>query len=103
MDITGGKSNILPGLLVGSIAGYCLPMSESKAAGENKAPAKESMGIMEWIANSRLNPMQKLSDDEYQHMLREKQIRAEAEIALLDEQIARLKAEANRTTEQSKS
>lgn len=61
------------------------------------------MGIMEWIANSRLNPMQKLSDDEYKHMLREKQIRAEADIALLDEQISRLKAETTHGTEQSTS
>jgi len=52
----------------------------------------EQKSIGQWLADSRLNPMQKLSDEQYMTMLREKQIRTEADIALLDEQIAELKA-----------
>ena len=59
------------------------------------SPEDEQKSIGQWLADSRLNPMQKLSDEQYMTMLREKQVRNEADIALLDEQIAQLRAEDN--------
>ena len=39
-----------------------------------------------------LNPMKSLSDKEYEDLLREKLLRVDAEIAVLDDQIAGLRA-----------
>jgi hypothetical protein len=39
-----------------------------------------------------LSPMKSLSDDEYENLLQDKLLKVEAEIALLDEQIAGLRA-----------
>jgi len=87
----GGRSNIIPGIIVGSAVGYLQTrfIEQRNITTTDTAP----MGIGQWIADSRLNPMQKLSDEQYKAMLLEKQVRAEAEIAMLDEQIAKLKAD----------
>lgn len=47
------------------------------------------------LAKSRFSPMKVLSNEEYAAMLREKQIRIEAEIALIDEDIAHLRQSRN--------
>lgn len=45
------------------------------------------------VADSKWGPMKVLSDEEYQNMLREKLLRVNAEIALVDESIERLREE----------
>lgn len=45
------------------------------------------------LANSKWSPMKVLSDEEYENMLRERLLRVNAEIALVDESIERLRAE----------
>ena len=51
-----------------------------------------SPGLGHRILHSRFNPMKVLSDEEYEGMLEEKLIRVEAEIALIDESIGKVKA-----------
>jgi hypothetical protein len=45
-----------------------------------------------WL-NSKWSPMKVLSDSEYENMLREKLLKVEAEIALVDENIEALRGE----------
>ena len=53
-----------------------------------------------WL-NSRWSPMKVLSDAEYEDMLREKLLRVSAEIALVDENIAALKAKEQKAATKS--
>lgn len=41
---------------------------------------------------SRINPLRKLTDDEYLEMMREKILKLDVEIALIDDRIAELRA-----------
>lgn len=49
---------------------------------------KESKSILE----SKWSPLRKISDDEYKEMLGEKILRLDADIALIDDKIAELRA-----------
>ena len=50
------------------------------------------------VANSKWSPMKVLSNEEYESMLRERLLRVNAEIALVDENIERLRAEHVKTS-----
>lgn len=66
----------------------------------NRADARQSALVEEpkksmkdsWL-NSKWSPMKVLSDSEYEDMLREKLLRVNAEIALIDENIERLRVQ----------
>lgn len=45
------------------------------------------------VAEMKWSPMKTLTDEEYGNILREKLLRIDAEIALVDEQVEKLKAE----------
>jgi predicted house-cleaning noncanonical NTP pyrophosphatase (MazG superfamily) len=51
------------------------------------------------ILNSKWSPMKVLSDSEYENMLREKLLRVNAQIALVDENIETLRAEERQAAE----
>lgn len=44
------------------------------------------------IFNSKYSPMKVLSDEQYEDLLREKLLRVDAEIAIVDEEIAKVRA-----------
>jgi len=46
-----------------------------------------------WM-NSRFSPLKKMTDKEYSHMLSEKLLRVDADIALIDERIEKLREQA---------
>lgn len=48
-------------------------------------------GFMDYVADMKWSPIKKLSDDEYEAMLQEKLVGVEADIALIDEEIERVK------------
>ena len=52
---------------------------------------EEREGWWKRAMGSKWSPMKVLTDEEYERMLKERLLRAEAEIAVLDEDIARLK------------
>lgn len=56
-----------------------------------RAQAKEDEDDS-WMA-SKWSPLKKLSDEEYTHMMGEKLLSVEADIALIDERVAQLRAE----------
>lgn len=60
-------------------------VNRSKAA--KMKPKAEGPGF--W---SRINPLRQLTDDEYLEMMREKILKLDVEIALIDDRIAELRA-----------
>lgn len=58
---------------------------------DNRTPRKS---FWQRVADSKYSPMKVLSDKDYEKVLKEKLIRVEAEIALIDEDIAKLKSQA---------
>ena len=45
------------------------------------------------VADSKYSPMRVLSDEEYEKVLKEKMVRVEAEIAIIDEDIERMQSQ----------
>jgi predicted house-cleaning noncanonical NTP pyrophosphatase (MazG superfamily) len=62
--------------------------ADSRNSEQAAAPEKDLKNS--WL-NSKWSPMKVLSDEEYENMLREKLLRVNAEIALVDESIEALR------------
>ncbi|RYP61623.1 hypothetical protein DL769_007621 [Monosporascus sp. CRB-8-3] len=82
-----GPKNILPGILFFSMLGAGSSFVSQLA---KNSESKESKAKASWL-NSKWSPMRSLSDKEYVEMLEEKILRLDAEIAVIDENIASLK------------
>jgi len=89
---SGSRSNILPGTIMFSLFGFVGQSLYNRIDANHMAPITQqrSLGLWQSFLQSRFNPMRVLSDDDYEHMLNEKLLRVEAEIALLDEEMAKL-------------
>ncbi|KAI9711860.1 MAG: hypothetical protein M1820_002005 [Bogoriella megaspora] len=93
--LTRGRANILPGMVMLSAAGF-LGQKAYDSVKANKADALaqeapiEKPNIWQRLAESKWTPVKFISDDEYEKMLKEKLLRLEAEIALIDEDIEKL-------------
>jgi hypothetical protein len=64
-----------------------------------RVPQEQS--IMQRVASMKWSPMQSLSNAEYEAILREKLLRIDADIAIVDEDIEKLKKEASCNKEES--
>ena len=62
----------------------------SKALTTSQAPERS---FLQRLADKKWVPMKALSDEEYEGMLQEKLLRVEAELAILDEDIQKIKKE----------
>lgn len=71
--------------------------SDAQAVAEGKE--KDGKRFWERVAEMKWSPLKVLSDEDYGNMLKEKLLRVEAEIALLDEEVERLKGEERRMRE----
>ncbi|KAI0405335.1 hypothetical protein F4802DRAFT_562722 [Xylaria palmicola] len=79
-----GPKNIIPGILFfGTLGAGSSYVSQLNRGGESKPKTS-------WL-DSKWSPMQRLSDKEYMVKIEEKILRLEAEIAIIDENIASLK------------
>ncbi|KAI9832430.1 MAG: hypothetical protein M1819_004419 [Sarea resinae] len=92
--LTRGRANVIPGTIMFAAFGLVgqglyNALNEKHAEDEDKADKKN---FLQRVANSKWSPMKILSDDEYEDMLREKLLRVDAEIALVDEAMERLRA-----------
>ncbi|KAI9785375.1 MAG: hypothetical protein M1839_000394 [Geoglossum umbratile] len=94
---TGGRANALPGAIMFSIFGLVgqgiynfadARHSEMQQSGVEDPRVKSTW---ENLLSSRWSPVKALSDKEYEQVLEEKLLRLDAEIALIDEDIAKLK------------
>ncbi|KAI1464739.1 uncharacterized protein F4812DRAFT_152569 [Daldinia caldariorum] len=83
-----GPKNILPGMLVfgtlGAAGGYAAELFRGRSKGDSKAKSS-------WL-DSKWSPMKRLTDKEYEEMLEEKILRINAEISIIDDNIASLRA-----------
>ncbi|MCJ1385766.1 hypothetical protein MMC17_008890 [Xylographa soralifera] len=92
-----GRSNIIPGMIVFSLFGCLGQISynivrnsrEAALSTTNQLPASS---FLQRLASKKWIPMKSLSDEDYEGMLQDKLVKVEAEIAILDEDIAALKA-----------
>jgi signal recognition particle GTPase len=55
---------------------------------------KEKQSFMKRVAEARWSPMQNLSDKQYESMLKEKLLRIDVEISIIDEKIEELRKQA---------
>lgn len=89
--ISGGRTNVIPGLMCFSIFGLA-GQAAYNAIDASDLPRDDGPGLFERWLNSRYFPVKRISHDDYRSMLNEKLIRVEAEMALIDEEIDRIKA-----------
>jgi len=91
---TGGPRNVIPGAvmfaLFGSAGQVVYNTFDARNLAQSEVEAKPSN--FQWM-NSKWNPMQVLTDKEYDSMLQEKLLWINAKIALIDESIEALRAE----------
>ena len=66
--------------------------SQQDALGIQKE-REEKKGFWNRVADMEWSPMKKLSDEEYGNMLKERLLRVEADIALVDEELEKLRIE----------
>ncbi|KAH0562014.1 hypothetical protein GP486_003284 [Trichoglossum hirsutum] len=98
LHLIGGRHNVLPGAIMFSIFGfvgqgvYNFADARHSEMQQSDFDASRKRSTWENLLNSRWSPVKVLSDEEYERMLEEKLLRLNAEIALIDEDIAKLKA-----------
>ncbi|KAL8818692.1 MAG: hypothetical protein Q9223_002729 [Gallowayella weberi] len=106
-----GRANIIPGLIMFSLFGFtgqhlynaldvrhqnlpASPASRNNVSDDATNVPSNSIKPVEprWkrILNSKWSPMKVLSDEEYENLLREKLVRVEAELAMVDEDIEKV-------------
>ncbi|KAG9950258.1 hypothetical protein KCU85_g3637, partial [Aureobasidium melanogenum] len=92
--LTRGPRNVIPGAIMFSLFGF-LGQTVSNSYDKTDLPASDEPQLNFWqrFASLKWMPVTVLKDGEYEDMLREKQLKLEAEIALVDERIAALKAQ----------
>ncbi|KAF2396759.1 hypothetical protein EJ06DRAFT_584775 [Trichodelitschia bisporula] len=90
---TRGRANVLPGLLMGSLTGYGGDAAYMSFIARRAAAVDQPPGPPWWkrVANSGWSPVKVLGDAEYESLLREKMLRVEAEIAVIDDDIRALR------------
>ncbi|KAI2785271.1 hypothetical protein F4815DRAFT_440503 [Daldinia loculata] len=89
-----GPKNIMPGILVFGTAGtagaYLAQLFKSQSKDDSKAKSG-------WL-DSKWSPLKRLSDKEYEEKLEEKILRINAEISIIDDNIAALRASSGAST-----
>ena len=104
--LTRGRRNVVPATLMWTLAGYLgqtiynkldarhseqvAVTTEEEAVNGGKKPG---LGFWNKVAEMKWSPMKTMSDEQYANMLGEKVLRLEAEIALIDEEVERLRGE----------
>jgi len=91
-----GRKNIVPGVIMFSIFGAAGQAMYNMVNARNSSDVTHRRDGRAWM-KSRWSPITVLSDQQYEEMLREKLLRVNAEIALVDESIENLRLR-DRTT-----
>ena len=64
-----------------------------QAAVETQKEKVEKKGFWNKVADRKWSPMKRLSDEEYGNLLKERLLRVEADVALVDEELEKLRVE----------
>lgn len=110
VSLSGGRANIIPGMIMFSLFGFAgqhlynaldsrqsSRILSSPTSTQGDVPSENAVRDQpRWkrILNSKYSPMKVLSDEQYEEMLREQLVRVDAEIALVDEEIEKVRATA---------
>ncbi|KAL9639702.1 MAG: hypothetical protein Q9204_000992 [Flavoplaca sp. TL-2023a] len=115
--LSGGRGNVLPAMIMFSLFGFAgqyiynaLDARHHSSLGEPSIPtmqikpsskadyetstmqaAKPEEPLWKRALNSKWSPMKVLSDEQYEKILREKLLRVEAELAIVDDDIEKVK------------
>jgi hypothetical protein len=94
LTVPGGPRNAIPGAIMFSLFGF-VGQTASNYYDKTDMPASDELQLNFWqkFAGLKWMPVQVLKDGEYEDMLRERQLKLEAEIALVDERIEALKTQ----------
>jgi len=85
-NAVSGRGHVLPGVIVWSLAGDGGQVFADHLASSTPTSEKKS-----WF-DSKWSPLRVLPDEEYRNMLEEKKLKLDAEIALIDDLIAQVRA-----------
>jgi hypothetical protein len=95
LTVAGGRKNVLPGTVRGSIYGFggqhIYELMDEWHTKQSLKPEQEERPIWKQILQSRWMPGKLLSDEEYRDILKEKKLRLDVEIAVIDDNIAELR------------
>jgi len=94
----GGRNNIVPGAIVGSISGgagqWSYNMYQQRKQQIAAQPrAKPENSLFYRLLSSPYSPIRRLSDQDWEEIIGDKMLKVDVEIALIDDQIAALKKE----------
>ena len=90
----GGPRNAIPGAIMFSLFGFLGQTASNYYDKTDMAVSDEpQLNFWQKFAGLKWMPVQVLKDGEYEDMLRERQLKLEAEIALVDERIEALKTQ----------
>lgn len=89
-----GPRSVLPGVFVFSLLGAGGQYAANRWSASTSASASGSPSVEKtsWV-NSRWSPMTKLSDEQYETLLEDRILKLDADIAVINENIAVLKAQ----------
>jgi hypothetical protein len=104
-DPLAGLRPTVLGVMGGTLAGYCgqkgFDWLDKRNTKVNTSPPAPKEPLWRRIVGSKYSPMSVLTDKQYENLLQEKLLRVDTEIAILDDDIAKLRKEAE--IEKSKS
>ncbi|OMP83774.1 hypothetical protein BK809_0005155 [Diplodia seriata] len=91
---SGSRSHIVPGAVMFSIFGFAGQHLYNFLDSRHAASADKPADGKSWfrkLADSRYSPVKVLSEEQYEQLLREKLLKVQVEIALVDESIEKLR------------
>lgn len=92
--IMRGRSNVLPGVIMFSLFGTAGQWAYNRTFGSPKVESEEpKKNFWQRVGERSWSPMKVLSNEEYAAMLRERQLKLDVDIAVIDEKISALKKE----------
>jgi len=86
-----GRSNVLPGAVMFTLFGFLGQSFYNKIAATKDVEGGPKKGFWQRMADRKWSPVTVLSNEEYAAMLRERQLKIDVEIALIDDKIAALR------------
>lgn len=91
----GGRTNVIPGTIMGSLVMYLgqkgYNMLDNRHTAAITAPPEPREAFWRRALNSKWSPMKVLSDTQYAALLKEKLLRVDTDIAVIDDDIAKWK------------
>lgn len=91
--ILRGRSNVVPGVIMFTIFGSAGQWMYNSFADSRNADAGPKTNFWERVGERKWSPMKVLSNEEYATMLKERQLKIDAEVAVIDDKITALRGQ----------